>query len=334
MTLITILGIAFLVSLVISGAMIFAGVGDVPEARSSHKTVTPTSGGLGIVAALGAATFLMVGSGAIGPQFGQVLSLIWAIGFLGLMDDILNLAAGFKFFFVIVISIAAVWTVGPVTTLPFGGMDINLPIWFSWLGSFLWVFVVVNIVNFLDGSNGLMIVVMSIASAVLASIAFAFGASDAGIVLLILVAGILGLAPFNLRPSAKIFAGDVGSLTIGFTYAVAVLWMCSAARDFRPVYLGPVLILPFLADSLFTMARRARRGENLMTAHRSHLYQRMIAFGYSHMRVALIYGAMTFAIAGISLWTATNGIYRYLNFLLFPSLLMLSVYMLAGRRFR
>jgi len=334
MTLFGILGIALLVSLVISGGMIFAGIGDVPEARSSHKAVTPTGGGLGVIAALGVGTLLMVSSGAIGPKFGQVLSLIWAMGFLGLMDDILNLAAGFKFFFVIAISAMAVWTVGPVTILPFGGLDIGLPILFGWVGSFLWIFVVVNIVNFLDGSNGLMVVVMSIASGALASIAFAFGAGDAGILLLLLMAGILGMAPYNLRPKAKIFSGDVGSLTIGFTYAIAMLWICNSAKDFRPVYIGPVLILPFLADSLFTMARRARRRENLMTAHRSHLYQRMITFGYSHMRVALIYGAVTFAIAGITLWTITNGMYRYMNYLIFPSVILLSVYMLAGRRFR
>lgn len=333
MSLYLILVLAFTLSLAVTGFMVFAGIGDVPVARSSHKHVTPTGGGLGIIAAMGIAGFVLAASGYLTPKFAQVLSLIWAMGFLGFMDDVLNLAAKFKFFFMAIITVAAVWTIGPVTHLPFGGTDIALPVWFAWGGSCLWIFVVVNVVNFLDGSNGIMIAVMGIASAVLGAICFALGAIEPGILSLVLLAGLGGLAPYNFRPNARIFAGDVGALTTGFTYGISALWLCSAAADMRPVYIGPVLILPFLADSLFTMLRRALARENLMTAHRSHLYQRMISRGFSHIQVAVIYGVLTMLLGALTLWAVSNGLYRYMNFLVFPALILSSAYMFAGRRF-
>jgi len=145
-------------SLAVSGFMIFAGIGDVPENRSSHSNTTPTAGGLGIIAAFGICAFILAQSDVLTPLMAQVLSLIWAIGFLGFADDILNLAASFKFGFMAIITAVAVWVIGPVTELPFGPLSYELPIWAAYLGSFLWVFVVLNIVNFMDGSNGCLII--------------------------------------------------------------------------------------------------------------------------------------------------------------------------------
>ena len=49
-----------------------------------------------------------------------------------------------------------------------------------------------------------------------------------------------------------------------------------------------ILLLPFIFDVLLTLVRRARRGEDLLAAHRSHLYQRLMATGLSHREVLLL----------------------------------------------
>lgn len=53
-----------------------------------------------------------------------------------------------------------------------------------------------------------------------------------------------------------------------------------------------LLTWPFLFDTGFTLLRRVRRGENILHAHRSHLYQRLIVSGLSHGFVALLYAVL------------------------------------------
>ena len=68
------------VSLAVSGFMIFAGIGDIPEERSSHNQTTPTSGGLGIIAAIGVCGLVLAQTGFLNAEMAQILSLIWGHG--------------------------------------------------------------------------------------------------------------------------------------------------------------------------------------------------------------------------------------------------------------
>lgn len=59
--------------------------------------------------------------------------------------------------------------------------------------------------------------------------------------------------------------------------------------------LGILLVWPFVFDSCFTFLRRLRRRENVFEAHRSHLYQRLVAAGWSHQRVSILYLGLALA---------------------------------------
>lgn len=322
------------VSLAVTGFMVVAGLGDVPGHRSSHSQVTPTGGGLGVLAALGIGALTLPQISGSTSQLAQILSLIWAMGFLGFVDDIYNLPAKFKFVLMTVIVGAAVWVIGPVTEFPYGRMKYEMPLWFGYLGSFLWILVVLNIVNFMDGSNGLMVLVMGIATAALGGISLWLGAPQSALLFFMMLAGILGLAPYNVRSKARIFGGDVGALTIGFAYAATVLLLCQEAKSYGPVYLGPVLILPFLIDGLLTILRRIKNKERIMDAHRSHLYQRMIQHGYSHMRVALFYGVVTLLLAGFAVLAVSQNLQYFLNVLLAPFFILSTAYLLVSQKFQ
>lgn len=318
------------------GLMVSVGIGDQPDHRSSHKTVTPTSGGLSLIATFGVMSLFLIPfteQFKISGTFAQILSLVFAVGFLGLMDDILDLAALFKFFFLGVISVAAVWAIGPATHLPFGGVLYELPDWFAWGGSILWVFVVTNIVNFMDGSNGLMLSVMALASFFLCLVATIFGQTEIVILLLMLTAALVGLMIFNFRTKAFIFSGDVGSLTVGFVFAVAVLWINRDMQMGDPLFVGPVLIMAFLADAFLTMLIRALKGKKLIEPHREHLYQRMIANGWSHKRVAYSYCFVTFTLGMLTILTVRSGFFHFTAFLMMPAAIMTSLYLFLRRRF-
>ena len=46
-----------------------------------------------------------------------------------------------------------------------------------------------------------------------------------------------------------------------------------------------MLSSPFWFDATLTLYRRWRNGENLSQAHRKHAYQRIVQYGFSHMKV-------------------------------------------------
>lgn len=299
--------VALSLSLAFTGFMIYAGVGDVPETRSSHRRTTPTCGGMGLTAAL-AGALLCIGLFypylLDGPELVKLLSIGLGVAVLGLTDDVYGGGSIFKMFLIAGLSALAVWTVGPVTSLPLGGADLSLPYLFGFAGSTLWVFVVVNAVNFMDGSNGMMGLNLFIAALILTGLALVSGAGQTALLSGALAAGLLGFLPYNLRYKARIFSGDVGSLFAGFIFASVCLLLVSEAPGYRLLYAGPILILPFLTDVFITLLRRVRRGENLMRAHNQHLYQRLIQAGHSHVRVAIFYATATITCALI----AVNGL--------------------------
>ena len=322
--------IAFTLSLIITGFMVKAGLGDVPNERSSHKSTTPTAGGLGIIAGLAGAYFWLGLTDSAQITDGIILGLIALTGFLGWIDDSFTIPTRAKFVIFIMIASVSVWKIGPVTILPYAFSSFPLPYLIGFAGSMLWIFVVTNTVNFMDGSNGLMPFVMCVALIALALFSWSAGSQGPAILSAVLAAGLAGLLPYNFRSRAKIFSGDVGALTIGFGYAVAVLWLCSELKENNLVFIGPVLILPFLVDVLMTLAWRLIRGENLLTPHRSHFYQRMISKGVSHVMVAWFYGLTALILAFFTSWALGNQMHTFLSYLIMPTMVLYVIYIWVG----
>ena len=98
-----------------------------------------------------------------------------------------------------------------------------------------------------------------------------------------------------------IFAGDIGALLAGFIFASAVVLLAYESWTPTSVYLGALIILPFLTDVLLTLLRRTLKQENLLQPHREHLYQRAITSGVSHVRISLIYYAAVILCALLAL---------------------------------
>jgi len=288
---------SFLVSLAISGFMISAGLLDSPIERSNHSRQIPTAGGVGIVAGCGAALLaLTLFYPSFGDQglLGAISSLVLGTAFLGILDDIYEVKTSIKFLVMTVIVVAAVSIVGPPTSLPFSTFNLVLPYSLGVAGAALWVFVVMNGNNFMDGCNGLMSGAMSIAFIFLAFVAHEASAGSTMVFAAIMAAALAGFLPYNWRRNAQLFSGDVGALTVGFCFAICVLFLVSESEDNSLIYLGPILIMPFLTDILITMLMRVRRKENLLAAHSSHLYQRMLRGGHAHTAVAFYYSLAAF----------------------------------------
>src|SRR5262249_22959613 len=127
----------------------------------------------------------------------------------------------------------------------------------------------VNLVNFMDGIDWMMVVEVLPVTAGLALAAY-FDALPPleMLIALALFGAMIGFAPFN-RPGARLFIGDVGSLPIGLL--LCWLLMQLAVRG----HLTAALLLPlyFVTDTTVTLIRRTISGEPITQAHRSHFYQ-------------------------------------------------------------
>lgn len=294
-------GLAFFVSLAITGFARLGGLGDIPDHRSSHVRVTPTGGGLGIIAGIGAALLVvslyhqdrLFSQPGSAQKLATLLSLTFAMSFLGLLDDRYVLSSKLKFGLIFVISFAGAQAVGSVTMLPFETDHLYLAGWVGLVGSALWLFTVSNAVNFMDGINGLFGLSMAIASAALCALALKVGAPVTALISGALAASLLGFLPYNLRAKASVFSGDCGSLGAAFLYGGSVLFLVYEEPEMQLLYAGPLLILPLLADVLVTLGRKPSKGIALLAPHNTHIYQRWARHRGNHVTISLIYGIMT-----------------------------------------
>jgi UDP-N-acetylmuramyl pentapeptide phosphotransferase/UDP-N-acetylglucosamine-1-phosphate transferase len=293
--------IAALISLVVCRIQMAAGPVDMPdEARKAHRAPTPTSGGVGIAVGY-AAALLWLG------EFGRVLglnrdvgALVWlasTVAFLflliGFVDDTRPIGPRIKFLLFTTLSLAGAIPMGVVDALPLGdGLTWKLGLSVGLFGTALWIFTLVNCVNFMDGANGLAIGSVSIGLFALGAIAFDENLPSAAAITFCCGGALLGFLVWNF-PFGRIFAGDSGALFAGAVAALASL-IVLAQTDVSP-FVPPILFMPLLADALLTLAWRVRHRRRLLVGHAEHFYQIAIRSGWSHVRVSLLYWAAMLA---------------------------------------
>ncbi len=137
---------------------------------------------------------------------------------------------------------------------------------------------VINFINFLDGIDGL-ITGSFLIFLIFLSLNYSF---DFG--LLSLIGGLAAFILFNWEP-AKIFMGDVGSTFLGAVYLSLVFNQRSLINSFSIV----LIFMPLFIDAITTLIRRIKNKQNIFSAHKLHLYQRLHQAGMSHSNVSLIY---------------------------------------------
>lgn len=326
--------IAFLGSLAVCGFMAIAGLGDASDGRSAHSGTIPTSGGVGFLAGIGLALCLL---DFIFPDlnlprgFAPVIALLFSVAMLGLVDDALTLGPKVKFGLMLVICGAAVWLIGPPENLPFLRSPITLSPTIGFAGAMLWIFVVMNAVNFMDGANGMMGLSLMIANFALFGVGLIGSSATTLLLSGLSLMVILGFLPYNLRKTARVFSGDVGSLSLSFLFAVTVLFLISDTPDATYHLVGPILILPILADVLLTLIRRARNRDNLLQAHNTHLYQRIIQHGYGHLTVSWFYALAALLCANVVVIGSSKGWFNTLHITLMLVGGVVAVYILISR---
>jgi Fuc2NAc and GlcNAc transferase len=284
-------------------AAIDSGPADAPKSRGLHHRTTPSGGGVAILLGfgVGALWFAWQTKFVGGPAVAGAIVLSVLMGLLGAADDVLDLPARFKLATQAALALAFCVACARVERLstPLGALPLG-PV-FGVLGSTLWIIVVSNAVNFMDGANGLAPGAMVIALAGLGFAGVHHGAVAAGGLALIGAAAGLGFLPWNL-PGGRIFQGDAGSLFSSTLYAALVLVASGPSGEGAvSVWFGPAALLPLLTDVFLTLLARARRGARLLDAHREHLFQRwLLTKGATHGALSLRVWGLTALSTGLA----------------------------------
>ena len=279
---------------------------DMPNERSSHKVPVPRLGGAAFI------PIVLIGSGALWcsgslPLASKSAYLAGAIGLfaISLVDDFFMLSTTYRF--IVQFAAAGAVVAATVTAQPLGEEKMVE----AFFASMLVVGVVglLNVYNFMDGIDGLAGVQAVVAGIAWWGCARYLGAPAAGSLGLLLAAGAMGFLTLNWPP-AKIFMGDAGSTVLGFSFAVLPLLVWVEKKPdvglFALLSVALLVVWPFLADGTFTIFCRLRKRENILKAHRSHLYQRLVIAGKSHLLVTVVYGVLAVIGAGLG-WVVIRG---------------------------
>jgi UDP-N-acetylmuramyl pentapeptide phosphotransferase/UDP-N-acetylglucosamine-1-phosphate transferase len=248
----------------------------MPDARSSHVVPTPQGGGIGVVAAVLAASLpALYLSGALSlPPLACSIGLL-ALGALGFADDSRPLGWRAK------LAAQALVALGAAACLPHAAFA-PLPAPVALFLSTAVLLTAINLVNFIDGIDEITVAHSAPALAAATIAALLGGLTLAGGPLAAAGLGAtLGFWAWNRHP-AKIFLGDSGSLPLGLLLGWLALAFAAAGHAAAAVL---ILLYP-LADGGLTLVLRLGRGERLTKPHRDHAYQRAVDTGVPMRRVA------------------------------------------------
>jgi UDP-GlcNAc:undecaprenyl-phosphate GlcNAc-1-phosphate transferase len=204
-------------------------------------------------------------------------------------------------------------------TFPLLGIH-ELPVWVGTPATVLWIVAIMNMVNFLDGLDGLAAGVCAIAGTTFAVISLSLGKPDAAVLSAIVAGSCFGFLRHNFYP-ARIFMGDSGAMLLGFALATlaiqGLLKTAATVALFFPLF---VLAIPIL-DTGFVIARRLRYGEKLYRADQTHLHFRFLRRGFSQRQATLTMYAWCATLAAAALATRFVPFRAHGEWHLWPTLL-------------
>lgn len=294
---------------------------DTTDTRKIHKDDIPRLGGISFMPSMALACVgTIFAFNMSNPNSEEITISLWSAAFIvsiliiyvcGIVDDIVGLRPTTKFVFQLVAASILVMAGLYINDLH-GFLGIHeVPIA---VGAPLTVLVIVfidNALNLIDGIDGL----AAALSLVALSGFFACFAIDGLPIFCILIAGLMGVLLafmyFNVfgsvKRSTKIFMGDSGSLTLGFT--LGFLFVKLVMDDGyvhrystnRMLIAMSLMAIPLL-DTMRVIVSRIVHHAGIFTADKNHLHHKLIRAGLSQHQALAVVFAMAVSLIAVSLW--------------------------------
>jgi UDP-GlcNAc:undecaprenyl-phosphate GlcNAc-1-phosphate transferase len=302
--------------------------------RDIHTDHKPKIGGLVIIP-----SFIVIFLGLIvlgilewQQEFWGLLGGSLAILVYGYIDELYDLPSAIQF----------IWQIGIVTIVIASGVGIeaiNLPngnIWFvdtiTWgymtfprdIITAFWIIGLMNVVNWLDGLDGLASGVGLIGFSILFMLVLTPFVNQAHIaVLLSVLCGLYGsFLWYNAYPS-KIFLGTYGSMFLG--YMLSLLAIISGGK-----IATSALVLAFpIIDAGIVIIQRIMAKQSIFQGDNRHFHHKLIAIGFSQPKAVWIMYGMSIVFGYSALQFNTYG--KLVTFLIGGCVLMISSGILSYR---
>ena len=288
---------------------------DKPNERSSHSTIVLRGGGI---------LFLInawVWSAFFGFQYPWFLAGLTLVAGVSFVDDIHSLPDSVR---LVAQFVAA--------SMAFYQLDIlHWSMWWIILLSLIIYVGATNVINFMDGING---ITAGYALAVLVTLALVNmnGVFVEQSLIISTILASLVFCFFNFRPrgKARCFAGDVGSIGIAFIMLFLLGNVIIKTTDITWL----IFLLVYGVDGCLTIAHRIMLHENLGEAHRKHAYQIMAnELKIGHVKVTSLYMVMQLLISLGFIYLCPNTVLAHWLYLVITLVVLTITYILFMKKY-
>lgn len=283
---------------------------DKPNERSSHSTIVLRGGG--IIFLIG----VWVWSAFFGFQYPWFLVGLTLVAGVSFVDDIHSLPDSVRL-------------VAQFTAAAMAFYQLGILHWSMWWIILLALIVYVgatNVINFMDGING---ITAGYSLAVLIPLALVNmnGAFIKQSLIISTILALLVFCTFNFRPKgkAKCFAGDVGSIGIAFIMLFLLGNVIIKTGDITWL----IFLLVYGVDGCLTIVHRIMLHEDLGEAHRKHAYQIMAnELKIGHVKVTSLYMVMQLVISFGFIYFCPNTMFAHWLYLIGTLVVLAITYIL------
>ena len=288
---------------------------DKPNERSSHSTIVLRGGG--IIFLIG----IWIWSAFFGFQYPWFLVGLTLVAGISFVDDIHSLPDSVRL-------------VAQFAAAAMAFYQLGILHWSMWWIILLALIVYVgatNVINFMDGING---ITAGYSLAVLIPLALVNinGVFVEQSLIISTILASLVFCIFNFRPKgkAKCFAGDVGSIGIAFI----ILFLLGNVMIETTDITWLIFLLVYGVDGCLTIVHRIMLHENLGEAHRKHAYQIMAnELKVGHVKVSLLYTVMQLVISLGFIYLCPDTMFAHWLYLVGVSVVLAIAYILFMKKY-
>jgi len=289
-----------------------------PNKRTSHNGIVPNIGGLDIFCSLLLIFILLLIFNRLLLPFFFGFCLMFVIGFI---DDRLVLSAIWKIlgetlcaFFLII------WADIRISSL-YGVFGIyELPLWASYIISYLVFILIVNALNLIDGIDGLASGLGILYSLFFGIWFYLVGENYHALFCFACVGSLLIFFLYNVfgKSNRKIFMGDSGSLVLGYLvtfFVIKFLEINAKSQNLDIFYFpaAPAAVFCLLFVPLFDIFRvaltRIKKGISPFTPDKNHVHHLLLRLGLAHRQVTFVLLGVTLMFTALAVFGKNLNIY-------------------------
>jgi UDP-GlcNAc:undecaprenyl-phosphate GlcNAc-1-phosphate transferase len=275
---------------------------DAPNSdHKTHKEPVPYLGGVAIIIGVVVVT-LSATLTSNSEQIATVLAVLIPslfLGFVGLIDDLVDLRPWPRFLAQTAVGIAVAITLITTSTVgsPTGSRNLDIAL------TILFIVGLSNSVNFFDNVDGRASGTVAISASFLALLSYLSGQYYIAAISIVIAGATIGFLRWNRSP-ARIYMGDAGSLFLGSLMASILVRFDPNPITYPTFFFVPLFLIAIpLLDTTVVIVSRIFRGISPFTGGRDHLSHRLMRTGLSKVKaVSVLWGfTMFFALLALLL---------------------------------